>query len=267
MAIYKQGCTDREMVKRIQKVVGCTPDGVWGPKTTVAVKAWQRAHKLTDDGVVGPATLAAMGLADNTQTVNDGISITNAFIKIHITASKKREIKYIAIHFTAGSTSKGGTALRTRNVFLQREASADFVVDDDTIVQVNPDIRNYYCWAVGDNKNPYTGGGSLNGKATNKNTVSIEICSTLRQGTSASVPNHNGWSFTDKALGNARRLVRYLMKEYGIPKENVIRHYDATGKLCPGIPGWNDGPLYDTSGRGTGRRSDSREWKRFWDSL
>ena len=48
------------MVKQIQKIVGCYPDGVWGNITTECVKAWQKAHGLTPDGIVGPATLAKL---------------------------------------------------------------------------------------------------------------------------------------------------------------------------------------------------------------
>ena len=29
------------------------------------------------------------------------------------------------------------------------------------------------------------------------------------------------------------RLIKVLMKQYNIPVENVLRHYDVTGKLCP----------------------------------
>jgi N-acetylmuramoyl-L-alanine amidase CwlA len=29
------------------------------------------------------------------------------------------------------------------------------------------------------------------------------------------------------------------MQTYSIDKDHVIRHYDVTGKLCPGIIGWN----------------------------
>lgn len=29
------------------------------------------------------------------------------------------------------------------------------------------------------------------------------------------------------------------MEEYDIPVENIVRHYDISGKLCPGIIGWN----------------------------
>jgi N-acetylmuramoyl-L-alanine amidase CwlA len=259
------------MVRRIQAIVGTTVDGVWGPKTTAAVKAWQKAHQLTADGIVGPLTLAKMGISDsNTGQQNggtDSIKIIKATINKHITTLPNRTLKYIAVHYTAGSTSKGGTALSTRKVFLNREASADFVVDDEQIVQINPDIRNNYCWAVGDKKKTQAGGGKLYGIATNRNTISIEICSNLTKGTSDEQPNHEGWYFTDKALDNARKLVRYLMKAYGIPKENVVRHYDISGKMCPGVPGWNNGPLYTTSGIPTSQTSNSMKWQAFFAAI
>ena len=34
--------------------------------------------------------------------------------------------------------------------------------------------------------------------------------------------------------------MKYLMQMYNIPAGNVIRHYDVSGKLCPGIIGWNE---------------------------
>jgi murein L,D-transpeptidase YcbB/YkuD len=52
-----------EWVKKMQKVLGTTPDGDFGPGTERAVKAWQASKGLTADGIVGPKTLAAMGIS------------------------------------------------------------------------------------------------------------------------------------------------------------------------------------------------------------
>lgn len=154
------------------------------------------------------------------------------------TPAPGRKIEYIAIHYTAGITSIRGSALNTAWYFAGENAqgSADYIVDDESIVQYNPDIENRYCWAVGGKYN--TGGASLIGKATNKNTVSIEICSTNK---THRVPyaNDPSWEFTDAAVNKAVELTLYLMELYDIPADRVVRHYDISGKLCPGIIGWN----------------------------
>jgi N-acetylmuramoyl-L-alanine amidase CwlA len=85
--------------------------------------------------------------------------------------------------------------------------------------------------------------------------------------TTAAVPNHGGWYFTDASLENAKKLVRYLMKMYDVPKENVVRHYDVSGKLCPGIIGWNDYYIYDTKGKITSTKNNSDVWKKFWNEI
>jgi hypothetical protein len=52
--------TKGEQVKHIQRVVGATPDGGFGPKTEQLVIAWQKNNGLKPDGVVGPATWKKM---------------------------------------------------------------------------------------------------------------------------------------------------------------------------------------------------------------
>lgn len=249
-------------VKRLQKLLGIAQDGIFGSYTEKAVREVQLRAGLSVDGVVGTKTWELLEASSK-----DGISITNKPINAHITASKNRPIKYIAIHYTAGSTSKKGTALATRNAFLSLNASADFVVDDETIVQVNPDLRNYYCWAVGDAKNVYSGGGRLYKQAVNRNTISIEICSNLLHGASFKYANHKGWYFTDASLNNALKLVRYLMDKFNIPKSNVVRHYDISGKLCPGILGWNNAAICDMNGKATSEKNNSKEWEDFWKKI
>ena len=251
-----------EEVKILQRALGIADDGIFGPATEKALKAWQNDHGLFPDGIAGPKTWTAIEYGDNST-----LTITPGYINTHITRCINRPIKYIAIHYTAGSTSKAGSAMNTRSVFISRRASADYVVDDSQIVQINPDLRNYYCWSVGDAKNTSSGGGRLYGKATNKNTVSIEMCSTLKKGTSALVPNHEGWSVTDSVVDNTLKLVRYLMLKYDIPKENVVRHYDVSGKICPGILGWNNAPIYTITGKQTSERSKSDKWQEFWERI
>ena len=97
----------------------------------------------------------------------------------------------------------------------------------------------------------------------NKNTISIEICSSLRENTDYRTPNHEGWYFTDAVLDNAVKLTKLLMKKYGIPIERVIRHYDISGKLCPGVIGWNNGTVYTMDGKATSRKNESSKWLEF----
>lgn len=49
-------------VREVQRALGITADGIWGPQTAGAVKRFQRRHGLVVDGVVGPATARALGL-------------------------------------------------------------------------------------------------------------------------------------------------------------------------------------------------------------
>lgn len=263
--VYKVGSKGTEVV-RIQKAVGVSADGAFGARTEEAVKQWQKAHGLVADGIVGQATWRAMFGEAMTQAVDP--SVVYLPLSLHITKLPNRQIKYLAIHFTAGSSSAKGRARNTKAVFEQRPASADFCVDDCEMVQFNPDLRNYYCWAVGDKKAQGSGGGTLYGIATNRNTISIEICSTCKPATEVAVShsNHDGWSYTPQALDNAVKLAKILMRKFSITPDRVVRHYDISGKLCPGIIGWNDAPeVYDktTGKRIVGAKNNSSEWLKF----
>ena len=171
MLLKKNQSNDPEAVKKVQRFLGITVDGVYGPKTEAAVKQWQHVRGLESDGIVGPKTWAKM-FPDSTQTKCVDESVVYLPLSVHVTKKPGRKIKYLAIHYTAGGSSGKGRARAIKNVFEKRQASADFAVDDFEMVQFNPDIENYYCWAVGDNKS-----------GANPFTVSIEICSNLKKGT------------------------------------------------------------------------------------
>lgn len=265
MAIVLKKGDKGENVKKLQKALGLIADGIFGANTEQSVKAYQKAHNLTSDGVVGFATQKSLGLIFETTTseINvDGLNITLSPISNHLTQKNNREIKYIVIHYTAGRSSKKGSAMNTRNIFQNsnRDASADYCVDDETIVQCNGNPTNYYCWAVGDGKGKYG--------MTNSNCISIEMCSTLKDGTSAAMCNHTGWSISDKVFDNTVKLTKYLMEKYNIPLDKVVRHYDASRKSCPGVIGWNDNETYTEEGKAQkGIKNNSNEWLRFKNQL
>ena len=260
MEVIKKG-SKGEAVKNLQKAIGVTADGVFGANTEAAVKKFQSKAGLTPDGIVGAKTWAALEKNPIDNKAVDDCVIYNP-LSVHITPSKGRTIEYLAIHFTAGSSSIGGRAMNVKRTFETSPSSADFCVDDRYIVQFNPDIKNNYCWAVGD-KRQITGGSSLNGIASNKNTISIEICSSCKSGFSVANANHEGWYFTEAAINNAAKLAKILMKTYNIPVERVVRHYDITGKLCPALVGWNDYYVMSNDGKTKIRKNNSEQWKLF----
>ncbi|MBO0961432.1 peptidoglycan-binding protein [Neobacillus sp. MM2021_6] len=57
--LIKNGSRGKD-VERIQRAVGVNPDGIFGPNTKAAVKAYQSRHGLVSDGIVGPATWSMM---------------------------------------------------------------------------------------------------------------------------------------------------------------------------------------------------------------
>jgi cell wall-associated NlpC family hydrolase len=52
--------------RAVQAKLGLAADGVFGPQTRKAVRAYQRSHGLTVDGVAGPQTLASLGVSSST---------------------------------------------------------------------------------------------------------------------------------------------------------------------------------------------------------
>lgn len=123
-------------------------------------------------------------------------------------------IKYIVIHYTAndGDTDENNGIYFKNNVV---ETSAHYFVDDDSITQSVPD--HYVAWHCGAYSYKHS-------ECRNANSISIEMCDNIKDG--VIYP-------TAKTISNTIELVETLMKKYDIPKANVIRHYDVTGKICP----------------------------------
>lgn len=133
-------------------------------------------------------------------------------------------IKYLVYHYT-GNDGDTARANATYYAAATVKASAHYFVDDTEVIRSVPDV--YTAWAVGGSKwsdCAQTGGGTLHGIVTNANSVSIEMCDTLKDGKLMS---------SEATLKNAVELGKALMERYGIPIERVVRHFDVTGKHCP----------------------------------
>ena len=119
-------------------------------------------------------------------------------------------IQFIVVHYTAGS----GGALENCLYFSRgnRNASADYFIDEYDIYEYSDPGEGYCTWAVGDGNGRYG--------ITNQNSVSIEVC-------------NMGGPFSESQINMLAWLTQKLMAKYGVPACNVVRHYDASRKHCP----------------------------------
>lgn len=154
-------------------------------------------------------------------------------------------IRFIVMHYT-GNDGDSDTA--NANYFQNNivKASAHYFVDDNSITRSVPD--NYVAWSVGGSKYSdcaTTGGGKFYGVCTNTNSISVEMCDSVRNGR---------FDVSDKTLKNAVWLVRQLMQKYNVPIDRVICHFDVNGKRCPNF---NNGAWI------LGERADFKKFKQM----
>ena len=160
-------------------------------------------------------------------------TIQKALTLINKGAKGLNNPQWIIEHFVGAEGQAWGNANYFKSVY--RGASAHYFVDPNNIVQVVEDDTP--AWHVGDGFR--TGKGAYNGYhgygATNNNSIGIEMC----QDTSTGKDVWH-WEFDPETIKRAKWLTKQLQAKYNIPDERVIRHYDVSGKLCPGNWQWND---------------------------
>lgn len=134
--------------------------------------------------------------------------VTPAYISYHTSArtgEKLTAVRGIVIHYVGnpGSTAKGN-----RDYFdsPSTEVSSHFIVGlDGEILQCLPLCEK-----------------SAASNQRNIDTISIETCH----------PDETG-KFNDVTYTSLVRLTAYLCDRFSLDTDDVIRHYDVTGKLCP----------------------------------
>lgn len=144
-------------------------------------------------------------------TDND-LSIQHQFLTVNPysrSGKSLNKVKGIVVHYTG---NPGTSAKNNRNYFESlkdkhtTKASSHFIIGlNGEIIQCIP--LNEIAYASNNR---------------NKDTISIECCH----------PDKSG-RFTNATYESLQKLVSSLMKTYSLEKDDIIRHYDVTGKNCP----------------------------------
>lgn len=142
----------------------------------------------------------------------DGISIEEDFLTVNPFSRPETPLKVInniVVHYVA---NPGSSAQDNRDYFNglattgQTYASSHYVIGlEGEIIQCIPLNEIAYC-----------------SNNRNDDTISIEVCH----------PDEDG-KFTEDSYDSLVKLCAWLCNAYELGAEDIIRHYDVTGKICP----------------------------------
>ncbi|MGN0598368.1 MAG: N-acetylmuramoyl-L-alanine amidase [Oscillospiraceae bacterium] len=137
--------------------------------------------------------------------ITDALLTPNKFSRPQISL---KNVKKVVLHYVGNPNS---TAMANRNYFENqknggRYVSSHYIVGlDGEILRCVPENEVAYC-----------------SNQANTYSISIECCH----------PDASG-KFTAETENSAAELCAYLLKKYGLTVDDLIRHYDVTGKQCP----------------------------------
>lgn len=119
------------------------------------------------------------------------------------------EVNGIVVHYTA---NPGTTAEQNRGYFQGLAESGETYASSHFVIGLSGEIVQ----CIPCNEIAYAS------NERNADTISIECC----------IPDETG-RFSDETYDSLVHLVAWLMGRYELTAEEVIRHYDVTGKACP----------------------------------
>ena len=119
------------------------------------------------------------------------------------------QVNGIVVHYTA---NPGTTAQQNRDYFEGLAQSGETHASSHFVIGISGEIIQ----CIPCNEIAYAS------NERNADTISIECC----------IPDDTG-KFTDATYGSLVHLVTWLMGRYDLTTDDVIRHYDVTGKACP----------------------------------
>lgn len=169
---------------------------------TLLCLAWGKHEERKREAAI----LAAMTKQTQKPEVETALLTPNEYSRPQLPLT---QINGIVVHYTA---NPGTTGWDNRNYFENlkdthiTKVSSHFIIGiDGTIIQCIP--LDEVAYASNDR---------------NSDTISIECCH----------PKKNG-KFTERTYQSLIKLTAWLCGEYNLKEEDIIRHYDVTGKSCP----------------------------------
>ena len=187
-------------------------------------RVFQRNHRVGAGILVGMLILLVILKITNllptkeyTEVADDKITAEKPDIQVELLdvnpysrpGTKSEQITGIVVHYTA---NPGSTAQQNRDYFNDLQdthitsASSHFVIGlDGEIIQCVP------TWEIAYASND-----------RNKDTVSIECCH----------PDETG-ELNRATYQSLVQLTAWLSEKFELEKDDIIRHYDITGKICP----------------------------------
>jgi len=213
-------------VKKIQYKVGENPDGMFGKGTEANVKLWQEQKGLTADGLIGSGTWKEMF----------GCSMDD-FSPVGI-----------IVHSMTELIDWEGETITAAQLLEKLKLSVHALIHPDgTVEEIIPA-----------NKKAAHAGKSLHNELSGLNSFFL--------GYEILVPGKNDFGsfskkieedgcYTDEQFEAAVRLTKGWMNEFGIKKEDVVRHSDVSGD--------------DVRGEGKGKTDPGAgfDWEGFLDRL
>ncbi len=137
--------------------------------------------------------------------ITDALLTPNRFSRPQIPL---KSVKKVVLHYVGNPKS---SAMANRNYFENQKNGGRYV-SSHYIVGLSGEILR----CVPENEVAYCS------NQANTYSISIECCH----------PDATG-KFTEETTNSAAELSAYLLKKYGLSVNDLIRHYDVTGKQCP----------------------------------
>ncbi len=160
-----------------------------------------------DDPAIEPPEVMWTGL----QTLRDAVMpdwVDVQLIPVNGSARRGMELEdltAIAIHYVG---NPGTTAQQNRNFFALAETN----VSSHFLIGLKGEIIQ--CVPINEKSSATN--------ARNRDTISIEVCH----------PDESG-AFTQESYDSLVKLCDWLCRLTGLTGDDLIRHYDVTGKICP----------------------------------